>query len=183
VLFLAGLLAGETDEAFADMYSGAVCLQNIFPRASQRVLTIGIAIVSVGLAASLTMAAYEDFLFLIGSVFVPLFGILVAEYFVLRRRAIRIPDLYRRDGAYWFKGGIRTVALIPWIGGFLLYHWIAPVGPAWWIDGVRAVLGSPVSERIGWIGASIPAFAISFLLTLVVPRIPSQPTTARIRGD
>ncbi|MGH2694377.1 MAG: purine-cytosine permease family protein [Actinomycetota bacterium] len=183
ILFLVGLLVGETDEAFADMYSGAVCLQNIFPRASQRALTIGIAAVSVALAGTLTMAAYESFLFLIGSVFVPLFGILAAEYFVLRRRALRVEDLYRSDGRYWFTGGVKAAALIPWIAGFVVYHWIAPVGPAWWTDGVGSVLGSPLSERFEWIGGSLPSFAVAFSLALVVPRIASWPPTDRIRGE
>jgi putative hydroxymethylpyrimidine transporter CytX len=175
ILFLMALLVGETDEAFADMYSGAVCLQNIFPNASQRALTIGIGGVSVALAATLTMSAYESFLFLIGSVFVPLFGMLCAEYFVLRRRALNVEDLYRSDGRYWFRGGVRAAALIPWICGFVVYHWIAPVGPTWWIDGIGSLLGSPLSERAGWLGASVPSFAIAFLLALIVPRIASRP--------
>jgi NCS1 family nucleobase:cation symporter-1 len=175
LLFLMALLVGETDEAFADMYSGAVCLQNIFPNASQRALTIGIGGVSVALAATLTMSAYESFLFLIGSVFVPLFGILCAEYFVLGRRSLDVGDLYRSDGRYWFRGGVRMAALIPWMCGFLVYHWIAPVGPTWWIEGIGSLLGNPLSERAGWLGASVPSFAIAFLLALIVPRIPSRP--------
>ncbi|MEA2459980.1 MAG: nucleobase:cation symporter, family, partial [Actinomycetota bacterium] len=43
LLFLVGLLVGETDEAFANIYSGAVSLQNIFPRASYRGLCLGVA--------------------------------------------------------------------------------------------------------------------------------------------
>ena len=77
--FLVGMLVGETDEAFADIYSGAVSLQNIWPRASRAVLIVVIAALATGLAATLTMQLYENFLFLVGSVFVPLFGVLVAS--------------------------------------------------------------------------------------------------------
>jgi cytosine/uracil/thiamine/allantoin permease len=116
-------------------------------------------------------------------VFVPLFGILCAEYFVLRRRRLRVEDLYRTDGRYWFRGGVRVAALIPWISGFIVYHWIAPVGPQWWIDGIGSLFGSPLVERAGWLGASVPSFAIAFLLALIVPRIASRPPADRDRGE
>ncbi len=77
---LAGLLVGETDEAFADIYSAAVSVRNVFPRLSQRSLILVITGVSVPLAGLLTMQLYESFLFLIGSIFVPLFGILMAGF-------------------------------------------------------------------------------------------------------
>lgn len=170
VLFLVGLLVGETDEAFADIYSGAVSLQNIWPGASQRWLVVSIAVASTGLAAWLTMARYEQFLFLIGSVFVPLFGVLAAEYFLKLRRRIDVADLDRRDGRYWFTGGVRLAALVPWAAGFAVYHWIAPTGPSWWVAWMDGLVGTPVSERLPWIAASLPSFVIAFVLTLFVVR-------------
>ena len=165
-LFLLGLLAGETDGAFADVYSGAVSLQNVWPRLSQRSLVVAIAIAGTVLAAWLTMDRYIAFLLLIGSVFVPLFGLLAARYFVGGAR-IDVPGLYER-GEYWFGGGIRAVAFLPWIAGVLVFHWIAPTGPTWWTEFVRDVAGTPLSERWGWLNASLPAFATSFALALLV---------------
>ena len=63
----------------------------------------------------LTMTAYESFLFFIGSVFVPLFGILAADHFAVRRDRVDVPALYARDGKYWFTGGFRVAALVPWV--------------------------------------------------------------------
>jgi putative hydroxymethylpyrimidine transporter CytX len=167
-LFLVGLLAGETDEAFADIYSASVCLQNIFPKPSQRSLAVAVAVVSTVLAAWLTMQRYEAFLFLIGSVFVPLFGILAAEYFFKRRRAIDVAELYRDEGRYWFTGGVRIAAFVPWVAGFALYHWIAPTGPGWWVRAIDGVFGAPLSERFAWMPASVPSFLAAFLLALAV---------------
>jgi NCS1 family nucleobase:cation symporter-1 len=178
VLFLFGLLAGETDEAFADIYSGSVSLQNIFPRASRHLLALGIVAISIGLAALLTMAAYESFLFLIGSVFVPLFGVLAAEYFVVRHRSIDLDDVYRPQRGSSF----RATALLPWIVGFAVYHWIAPIGPDWWTGWISDVLGSPLSERVGWIGASVPSFGAAFVLALIATRIASARSSIR-RGE
>lgn len=168
LLFLVALLVGETDEAFADIYSGAVSLQNIWPRASQRGLAIAIAAVAVGLAAWLTMDRYEAFLLLLGSVFVPLFGILAADHFLNRRGHIDIDELYRPAGSYWFTNGFRLRAIVPWIAGFLVYHWVLPTGPAWWLDGVSTVLGTPLNERLPWLSASLLSFLAAFLLALRV---------------
>jgi putative hydroxymethylpyrimidine transporter CytX len=170
VVFLAGLLAGETDEAFADIYSGALSVRNIFPRLPQAVATVGIAAVAVALAAWLTMDRYESFLFLLGSVFIPLFGILIADHFVNRRRRISVEALDARDGEYWFTRGVRTAALLPWLAGFVLYHWIAPTGPEWWLEWTGGVLGTPLSARLPWLSASIPSFAVAFAATLLLRR-------------
>ena len=79
------LLADETDEAWADLYSCAVSIQNAFPRASVRWLVAGLGVVSILVALAFDVTRYEGFLLLIGAVFVPLFGVLVADYFVTRR--------------------------------------------------------------------------------------------------
>jgi putative hydroxymethylpyrimidine transporter CytX len=179
ILFLVGLLVGETDEAFADMYSGAVALQNIAPRVPYRLLVVAIATIGAALAASLTMERYEVFLFLIGSVFVPLFGVLAADHFVLRRGHVEARDLYRSSGAYWYTGGIRIGSLVAWLLGALVYHWIVPTGPTWWTDWVRGIVETPLSERFTWLGASIPSFLVAFAVALVVgssQRVSSRPT-------
>ncbi len=165
VFFLVGLLVGETDEAFADIYSGAVSLQNVFPNAPQRVLITVIGLTGTALAGWLTMERYETFLFLIGSVFVPLFGVFMADHYVNRRSKIDVPELYR-DGLYHFAGGVRLSMVAPWLVGFVLYHWIAPVGPVGWVEWVGGLLGDPLLDRMGWAGASIPSFLVAFVLAL-----------------
>ncbi|MQB00007.1 MAG: putative hydroxymethylpyrimidine transporter CytX [Actinobacteria bacterium] len=174
VLLLTGLLFGETDEAFADIYSGAVSIQNIVPKASQRVLIAGITVISAALAALLTMTAYEVFLFLIGSVFVPLFGVLACDYFLARHRQLDLRALYDRSGPYWYQSGIRLTALLPWFAGFTVYHWIAPTGPDWWIDLWSGTFGPGLSTNAPWLAASLPSFAAAFLLAWLGTRLSSR---------
>lgn len=169
-LFLAGLLAGETDEAFADIYSGAVSLQNVWPRLPQRVAAVAIGGVASVLAGWLTMQRYESFLFLLGSVFVPLFGVLAADHFVTRRGRLDASHLYRRGGTYWFRGGFRPAAFVAWAAGVVAYHWIAPTGPQWWVDSVSGWAGGPLAARWTWLPASLPAFAIAFLAGVAMGR-------------
>jgi purine-cytosine permease-like protein len=179
ILLLTGLLFGETDEAFADVYSGAISFQNILPRMSQRSLIVGVTLVAAALAAVLTMTAYETFLFLIGSVFVPLFGVLTADYFVARRRRLDLDALYDADGPYWYRGGVRLGALLPWLVGFLLYHVITPTGPDWWLSGWGRAFGDGLAEEAPWLAASIPSFAVAFLLALVGTRLSSPRSSKR----
>ena len=164
VLFLVGLLAGETDEAFANLYSTAVSIQNVFPRVSRGMLTVGVSAIGVLLAAGFTMTAYESFLFFIGSVFVPLFGVFAADHFVVRRGDVRADELAERGGAYWFNGGFRLRAIVPWLAGFIVFHWVNPSPLAWWVTTISNIFGTPLSEKVTWLPGSIPAFAVSFLL-------------------
>jgi nucleobase:cation symporter-1, NCS1 family len=176
-IVLLTLLVGETDEAFADIYSAAVSSQNVWERIRQRRAIIGVAAAGVALAAwlgsrpDLAVGNYEFFLFLLGSVFVPLFGVFVADYFVVRRGAPR--DL--------FGPGIpqvRVRAFIPWAAGFLLYQWSVPTPLAGWQDAVRTVFHSwlhlpfPLWNSVA--GASLPSFAAAFVLALLVLPRPTR---------
>lgn len=161
VIFLVGLLVGETDEAFADIYSGAMSFKNVFPRVPRGAFVIGIAAISTALAGWLTMARYESFLFLIGSVFVPLFGVFVAERYFARGPSRRQTP------------GIRVGPLAGWIAGFIVYHWIAPTGPSWWLD-LLAGIAQPVAAEMTWLSASIPSFLIAAAATLAL-RLVSSP--------
>lgn len=49
----------------------------------------------------------------------PIGGILIADYFVYRRRVLNLEALYRADGEYRFTNGFSLVALVALIGGAL----------------------------------------------------------------
>ena len=58
VVALVVILVNEVDNAFADIYSASVTLQNVLPKTSQRALIVGIGVVSLALAAFLPMGQY-----------------------------------------------------------------------------------------------------------------------------
>jgi putative hydroxymethylpyrimidine transporter CytX len=181
---LVALLVGETDEAFADIYSWAVSAQNLVPRVPQRVLVGMVAAVSAVLALVVTVGSFELFLFLTGSVFVPLFGVFAADYFVLGNARFAAAELFRPGGRYWFRNGVRWRAFVPWSLGFVVYHWCVPTGPAWWISAVRTPfarwLHLPFPLFDSSVGASLPSFLVAFLLSLVLlrPSLRVQPSAA-----
>jgi NCS1 family nucleobase:cation symporter-1 len=183
-LVLIALLAGESDQAFANIYSAAVSTQNVAPQASQRRLVVAVAGAAFLLAWLLSMDAYEVFLLLIGSVFVPLFGVFAADYFLLRR-SVDARALFDRGGRYWFAGGVNWRAFVAWASGFVLYHWSVPTGPAGWTDAVRIVfedwLGLPFPLAGSALGASIPSFAGALLMFLALGAVGWRRKTAPAR--
>ena len=161
VLLLASLLVGETHEAFADIYSAAVSSQNLFPRLHQRSVVVAVGIVAAVIAAFVTLGSYEAFLFLLGSVFVPLFAVLLADWVAGGLRGRSSGD----------DPGLRPGMVLAWIAGFAVYHWIVAAGtmPAWWTRLVDDVLPD-AGRHTAW-GASLPCFVVTFAVAVTVSSV------------
>ncbi len=65
------LVLRELDESFANVYSTAISVQNLLPRVDRRVLAVVIGALATGLAIVIDIASYQNFLYLVGSVFLP----------------------------------------------------------------------------------------------------------------
>ena len=158
-LALFALTVAETDEPFANVYSAAVSLQNLFPAAPQRILIVLCAGTATVGALSLDLLAYESFLFLLGSFFVPLFGVLAADFLL------------------GVGGGVtvRWSGVAAWLAGFAAYQWIQPTGPSWWNEAIGGVPGSGDFSA----GASLPSFALAFALYVAIRYAQHAPSGRR----
>jgi putative hydroxymethylpyrimidine transporter CytX len=167
------ILADETDEGFANIYSTAISTQNLVSRVPQRVLVVAYGAIGFVLAILLRNADYEWFLLLIGSFFVPLLGLVAADYFVIRRRRYEADELFARGGRYWYRGGVNLIGVGTWLLGFLLYVWIAPpanlAGVADALGGALGAIGLPLPLPSP-VGATIPAFGLTFVLYAIAGR-------------
>jgi putative hydroxymethylpyrimidine transporter CytX len=143
-LALLALTVDEADEPFANVYSAAVSIQNLLPAVSQRLLIGLVTATATAGALFVDMLAYETFLLLLGSFFVPLFGVLAADFLLGAGRSV----------------AVRWSGLAAWAAGFALYQWIHPTGPSWWVDVVAEIPGAGEVT----LGASLPAFALAFVL-------------------
>jgi nucleobase:cation symporter-1, NCS1 family len=148
---LAAITIDESEKAFADIYSTAVSIQNLLPRTSQRLLITLVSATATGLALALDLGNYQDFLYLLGSFFVPLFGVLLADWLAAGAR-YSAGDIF---GAPAF----RVEQIAAWLVGFGLYQWLSPSGPHWWKTVVDHTHPGNVSFT-----ASLPAFGASFAL-------------------
>jgi putative hydroxymethylpyrimidine transporter CytX len=163
------LLVGESDQAMANIYSSAVSIQNVRPVVRQRPLIVAVGLVGFAIALAIdddAAGTFESFLFLIGSVFVPLFGVFLAEWGVVRHGRFGEDALFDEAAP-----GMRWRALVPWLAGFVVYQWCVPVGPGWWtgaIERAADALGAPFPLVGGRWGASVPAFVVAFAVALLV---------------
>jgi putative hydroxymethylpyrimidine transporter CytX len=158
-IFFGVLVLREVDQSFADVYSTGVSVQNLLPKADRRVLTGIIGAVTIVLALLLDMSQYQGFLTLLGSVFVPMFGVLVADYFVLGRR--RRWNLSAHAPSRWGM-------LVAWLLGLVTYQLINPgsVG-AWselWTRFAALLHFTPQS----WMSASLFSFLVAGLVAAVI---------------
>src|SRR5438874_6700220 len=170
-LALLALTVDETDEAFANVYSSAVSTQNLVPRASQRALIVGASILATGGALAIDMRSYQRFLLLLGAVFVPLLGVLVADWLLKGLH-------YTREDVFG-SPAIRPGPIVAWIAGFVAYEWLyQPADLGFW---TRTVHHLPTPSYA--IGASLPSFVVAFLLASTFIWLGSARAAARARRE
>jgi len=156
---LLALGVDETKEPFANIYSAAVSLQNVVPRVPQRALIVVVAAVATAGTFAIDLVQYASFLLLLGSFFVPLFGVLLAQWLV----GVRDPFAARE---------VRAGQIVAWLAGFGLYQWLSPSGPGWWTRLVDVTHPA--------IGGSLPSFAAAFLLSIALT-LPARAAARRHR--
>ena len=142
---------------FLDIYSTAISGLNIFPKLGERK---GVIIGGVlGTFTALVFPAileYEHFLLFIGAMFCPLFGIVLVDYFLLRKGALVVDDLYQKGGRYWFRQGVNPTAILAWGVGFIIYMGFSPMLMEK-VVGLKAAFPWPI-------GSSLPSMVLAGLV-------------------
>jgi NCS1 family nucleobase:cation symporter-1 len=150
------LVLRETDQSFANVYSTAVSIQNMAPRWDRRVLTLLIGAGTTVIALTVDIAQYQNFLYLIGAVFIPLSGALVASW-------------WRTKGIGWdlsTQASVRPGMLASWVGGFIVYQLINPGSIAGWSTFWSSLGRSLHTMGHPWLSASVASFVVAVVLAL-----------------
>lgn len=119
LLALSLILIDEIDNAYGDVYSGAVSGHSIRPHWSIRQWGLGLAVLCTVLALVLPMHSLEPFLLLLSSVFVPLYGVILGRLGM----GTNIPATSGR------KVDVTAAGL--WLLGIGCYHLLAQWAPQW----------------------------------------------------
>jgi len=82
------VLLSTITTTFLDASSAGVTLVNVFPKWSERSVALSMTFIGLIEALFTPIEQYETFLYAIGSVFGPLFAIVLSDYFLFRRRTI-----------------------------------------------------------------------------------------------
>jgi hypothetical protein len=95
---------------------------------------------------------------LLGSVFVPMFGVLVVDFFIL-------------SGDRWdlsVDSPPRWVNLVPWVLGFAAYQIVNPGYLSWWSSGWQSIDRNLHINVPDWMSASVTSFIVAAVATLLI---------------
>jgi nucleobase:cation symporter-1, NCS1 family len=157
------LLVDEVDEAYANVYSTTMSAHNLIGRIDRRWISIGIGVLATGLALLVDLGNYTQFLYLIGSVFVPLFAVAIADFFIVSKRNWDVSDTAR----------FRWQPALAWLIGFVAYQLVNPGTVAgwssFWLDLQQRVFNHQAIP--GWLGATYTSIIISMLAAVLLGRV------------
>ncbi|MGX7681181.1 purine-cytosine permease family protein [Jatrophihabitans sp. DSM 45814] len=150
------LVIRETDQSFANVYSTAMSIQNLRPKLDRRVLTIGLGVIVTALAMTIDISDYANFLYLIGGVFVPMSGLLVAVWIRTRGERLDLSD----------AAPTRPAMLAAWAVGFVVYQLINPGSLDHWSNFWTSLSTHLHTAGHTWLSASVTSFVIALLIAI-----------------
>ena len=128
------ILAATVATNAGNLYASALGISQLFPRAaiSIRSLLALVAVLVVPLSllplfAGELLGSYIFFLDFLGAIVIPLWTIVLVDYFFVRRGRYS-DDLFRTEGGeYWYRGGVHWPAIVCLALGTLTY-WVVAFG-------------------------------------------------------
>lgn len=119
VLLVMVILAQWSTNTAANLVPPAMCFTNAGARWN---LPYKVAVLIAGLIGVCVqpwniLNQLYTYLGYFGSFLSALAGIMLCDYYVIRRRRINVQDLYKKDGQYRYHGGVNIVGMVSWILG------------------------------------------------------------------
>lgn len=102
------IIAATVTTTFLDAFSAAVSFKTLASKFDEKWIAVLITVVGTILAIFTPIEQFENFLYLIGSVFAPMVAILITDFFILKK-----------DHA---KESFNIPNLILWLAGFMIYR-------------------------------------------------------------
>ncbi len=123
-----------------NLYTGGLSLSNIFERLGRFWTTVIISVLGIALSATPSVVTgYTTYVGMLGNVFAPIAGVLIADYIFVKRMKIDLVALFEPNGAYWYWNGVNPIAVVWTVLGFLAYMFVIP---AEWIKVLVTVLAT-----------------------------------------
>jgi NCS1 family nucleobase:cation symporter-1 len=160
------LLVDEVDEAYANVYSTTMSAHNMIGHIDRRWISVAIGVLATVLAMFVDLGNYTQFLFLIGSVFIPLFAVAIADFFVVSKMRWDVSDTAR----------FRWQPAVAWLFGFVAYQLVNPgTVNGWspfWADVQGRLLDLTGAEALPtWLGATYTSIVVAMIAATLLGRI------------
>lgn len=124
------VLLSTVTTTFLDAFSAGVSFSNITKKINEKWIAIIACIAGTVIAIFTPIEQYQNFLYLIGSVFAPMIAILITDFFILKKDH--------------FKETVNIPNLVLWAAGFAVYRLFltldTPVGVTLPVMGITAAL-------------------------------------------
>ena len=133
LIALSLIILDELDNAYGDLHSGSVSSERLISGFSLRTRGIILGVVSIVIASAIDMHAIEPFLLYLSSVFVPLFGVILANYRNIKLRA----------HASAAVSAINIAPVGAWLIGIATYH-----GATLWYPDFGSALPSLITSFV-----------------------------------
>jgi putative hydroxymethylpyrimidine transporter CytX len=115
IVALGIVLLSTVTTTFLDAYSAGVTFLTFAPKLKERYVALVMTGIGAMVAIFTPIEQYETFLYAIGSVFGPLFAIVLSDYFYFKN--VQIEE----------KKVLNGVSLMVWIVGVVMYYQLAPL--------------------------------------------------------
>lgn len=159
------VLLATVTTTFLDIYSAVVSTQSLLPRLPEQSGTLAVGVIGTVVALTLDVFGYQQFLEAIGAVFLPVFTVVLIDYFVLGRRKTSTMQLAAPGGEYWYTGGYNWRSMVAWAAGFFVYDWARGFTSI----GYFAKLAGTSCASTPWAcGGSLPCIATAGLCYLLL---------------
>jgi nucleobase:cation symporter-1, NCS1 family len=123
-----------------NLYTGGLSLSNMFERIGRFWTTAIISVLGIALSASPSVVTgYTTYVGILGNVFSPIAGVLIADYLFVKRMRIDLVALFEPNGPYWYWKGVNPIAVLWTALGVLAYMLVIP---AEWIKAAVTVIAT-----------------------------------------
>ena len=113
---------------FVNIYLSALAWKSLLPKAGQTFTIWSIGVIGAALSLSrIWLDRYADFMLLLGALLVPVGGVLLARFFLVRS-PVAVLDLYDSSGPFAKTGGFLLPGLTAWASGAAVYFLARPIG-------------------------------------------------------
>ncbi|MDD4678649.1 MAG: putative hydroxymethylpyrimidine transporter CytX [Tissierellia bacterium] len=102
------ILFSTVTTTYLDVYSAGVSMNTINGRLPEKTMAIIVCFIGTAIAILTPIEQYQNFLYLIGSVFAPMIAVLISDYFILKKDNI--------------KKSVDVTNFIIWLIGFIIYR-------------------------------------------------------------
>lgn len=118
------LVVGNVTSAVLLIYSQGISFKTVFPKQKWWMALATTIPAAILMSSPSFYDAYGRFLSMISYVMAVFGGIIIADFFLVKKQKISLRDLYNRQGIYTFWHGVNPSAVVSFIVGTVVYWWM-----------------------------------------------------------